>query len=444
MNIPDTIATSPSSVLPTRFNQRRSEPATVNTVEVHLPYRIKITTEYLSQRFGLHRSTALTMVMNALGTIASGSALVEWHGGPMPLNMQLVMSPALLAENNGWANFLSAPLEREIQRLQKIASSYSQPDLLKKRDAMIHAMQNTTRADSCYDKVRRGFVEIGEAMEPWLLFRRLPNDPRSDFHALSLILDDTGDVLHQAINDRTGSIFEMLSNGKGPSGDPDWQFGSILTAPPQGFSRMLSTSCPRYWSPIVLPCLSSLNVGRIDPSLEDGAAQVWADVVSEALVIRRRSAIQFWVSEYGQDVVNRMIRTTDEMIKSVQYRGKFQWVAKTTVKLATIYHIMSNALSPEVHKTAWDASEKHVRALLNAHAEAISAVKTRVMGPPASNGLPGDYQKLLAYTEKHPGASLRTLVRALAKRKRGYWRDIYDATARIRDGQVAAAKFIGI
>jgi hypothetical protein len=382
--------------------------------------------------------------MNTLGTLASGSALVEWHGGPMPLNMQLVMTPALLAETNGWASFLSRPLELEIKRLQKIAASYSQPELVKKTEVVRHAMRNTDKTDVRYEKVRKEFVEIGEAIQPWCLLRKLPNDQQSDFHALSLILDDTGDVLHQALNDRTGMIFEMLSNGKGSSEDPDWLFGSILTAPAHGYSKMLSTSCPRYWSPIFLPSLSSLSVGRIDPSLEEGAAQVWADVISEALAMRRRSATRFWVSEYGQDVVNRMIRTAAEMTRSVQYRGKFQWVAKTTVKLATIYHMMSHALSPEVHKIAWDASEKHVQALMNAHAEAIGAVKARVKGPPAYNGRPGDYQKLLAYTEKHPGATFRDVERALAKRKPHYWLDIYNATARIREGQVAAAKFIGI
>ena len=397
----------------------------MTTPNNQLQWRINSTVDYLTVYWGLPAITAKTIVLNVIGTLVSSYVRVEWYGENMGLWMTLVVAPGIVDENRGYADFLAVPMNREIERLKQMAED--DPNFVTKCRALEKEFQGTPKDDPKYPALWSQRSELMEAEHhPLFMLRTLPNAKHRSRLFSTLIMDDRGDVIRQALADGTGSQFTKLGKGFKVTEHDHQVYGTVLEAPPEGFGQILGSVCSQFWQPVILPGANSLYPKRYQAPERAMVVTAWSEAVAEALAIRRGLRRIYRVTDYGSDVLNRVIKMAEAKTKSVRHRGKFGWVAKVTVKLAGIYHLLFDGQPGDITQEAWDAAEAHMKDLIDAHAGATDVIVPRVEKAKAFNGRPTDARTFTDYMLDHPKASLRDIVRYLPHREPGYWKVMYE------------------
>lgn len=393
-----------------------------------LQWRLNTTIDHLAHGWGLPDITARTLVVNAFGTLVGPGARIAWNDTQMGFEMTLVVSPGVVDENHGYADFLAQPMQREIERLHAVA--VDEASCLTKKKAMEAELMAMEKENPAYDKRYADYLEFLEVMNPRFMLRILPD--RSHVLPLSaaLVLDDTGEILRQAFADESGDKLTLLGKGYTLEGGRLRSYGAILEAPPEIFGKVLNSIYSEHWRPIILPGASSFMPAHRHGPESAGIAQMWSEMVTYALRKRRSRHRLFKVGIGGTETVNRVIEIAKSKTLATRHRGKFLWVAKVTVKLAGIFHLIQGGVEDEIPSAVWSEVESHMKALIDAHAEAAVIKAPRIKKPKALHGRPGDLRTLTNYLLDNPSASVRDVTRALSKRKPGYWKAMYAASVR--------------
>jgi hypothetical protein len=393
-----------------------------------LRWRLNTTIDQLTNGWGLPSITAKTLVLNAFGTLVGQGAQIAWHDSHMGFEITLVVSPGVVDENHGYADFLAQPMQREIERLQGMAGD--EASLLTKKKAMESGLLTMDKQDPAYDKTYADYLEFLEVMNPRFMLRVLPDRSHPLPLSSALVIDDAGEVLRQAFASESGEALAILGKGYTPEDGRLKSYGAVLEPPPELFGKVLTSIYSEHWRPVILPSASSFVPTHRHGPERIVVAQMWAETVAYALKKRRSRHRLFKVGINGIEAVNRVIEVAKSKTSAARHRGKFRWVAKVAVKLAGIFHLIQGGIEDEISPTAWREAEAHMKALIDAHGEAAAITAPRLKKQKAFFGRPGDLRTISNYMLDNPQAKLSDVTKALSKRQPGYWKALFTELTR--------------
>lgn len=386
---------------------------------LRLPAEAMTVARYLSGYYGLHEGVVLAAILTTAGALAGGGRSLFWRDAVLGLNPQIVLTPAVLAETEGWLDFVIAPLAEEVERLR---SAGGDPHALEAAVVRSFESVNSMAPD---DPGRVVAVEtlsrIGELAYPHLLITGLPTPDERDGLRSTLIADPSGKVLRAAISQLSeAELLRLVTDD--PAIKVPSRYALLVVAPAELVAGIKSGDLLPNWCPLILP--QSGGVFVAPDADRKTAEETWSGVVAKLLRIRRSPVRGLTVSAEGDAVLNAVKAYAEDAAVRVGQTKWFSWALTTCAKLAGILHLINGDDGSTPTRETWNDALQFTRWLLDMQVRSVVGFTARMRGakPRFHPPRPTDMAKIRTLMRARPTATYRELVWSLPKRPPGHWR----------------------